>query len=99
MLKQARREVLERQLEESRLGNAMVRLERSRLIVKELKRPTPLAFPLIADQLRDRLSSESFAQRIERMQKQLEQAADVTNWGNKKPAATKSVTTKSTERR
>lgn len=91
LLKQARREVLERQLEESRLGNAMVRLERSRLLIKELPRPTPLAFPLIADQMRDRLSSESFAQRIERMQKQLEQAAEVTKWDGKRSATTKAA--------
>lgn len=75
LLKQARREVLEQQLEEQRLRRALSRLEQSRILVRQLTRPTPLAFPLIADRLRDRLSSESFAQRIERLQASLEQAA------------------------
>ncbi|MGN6545843.1 MAG: ligase-associated DNA damage response DEXH box helicase [Aureliella sp.] len=79
LLKQARREVLEQQLEERRMRQAMLRLEQSRILVHELSRPTPLAFPLIVDRLRDRLSSESFAQRIARLQASLEQAASEAN--------------------
>jgi ATP-dependent Lhr-like helicase len=75
LLKQARREVLEQQLEEQRLRRAMHRIEQSRILVNELERATPLAFPLIVDRLRDRLSSESFAQRVQRLQAALEQAA------------------------
>ncbi len=75
LLKQARREVLEKQLEEERMREALARIARSRLLVMNLPRPTPLAFPLIADRLHDRLSSETFAQRIQRMQQQLEKSA------------------------
>ncbi len=66
-MRQAKREVLEKQLEQQRLMAALERLNRSRVIIQELKRPTPLAFPLLADRLQDRLSSESFTQRIQRM--------------------------------
>ena len=75
LLKQARREVLEQQLEERRMGQAMRRMAASRILVMEPVRLTPLAFPLVADRLRDRLSSESFAQRIQRLQASLELAA------------------------
>jgi ATP-dependent Lhr-like helicase len=39
------------------------------------KRPTPLAFPLLVDRARERVSSESLADRIKRMQLSLERAA------------------------
>jgi ATP-dependent Lhr-like helicase len=76
LLKQARREVLEQQLEEQRLQQAMQRMEGSRILVMSPGRLTPLAFPLVVDRLRDRLSSESFAQRVQRLHSTLEQAAD-----------------------
>ncbi len=76
LLKQAQREVLEQKLEQTRLTQTLARLERSELVVQKLVRPTPLAFPLIVDQLRDRLTSEKLSDRIERMQKSLEAAVD-----------------------
>ena len=75
LLRQAKREVLERQLEQQRLVAALERLANSRVIIQDLTRPTPLAFPLLADRLHDRLSSESFTQRIERMLASLNAAA------------------------
>lgn len=75
LLKQARREVLEQQLEEQRMQRALERMERSRVLVMSPGRLTPLAFPLVADRLRDRLSSETFAQRVQRLQATLEQIA------------------------
>lgn len=75
LLKQARREVLEQQLEEKRMRQAVERMERSRVLIMTPARLTPLAFPLVADRLRDRLSSETFAQRIQRLGSALEQAA------------------------
>jgi ATP-dependent Lhr-like helicase len=47
LLHQAHREVMERQLEASRLGQALVRLARARLRRVELARPSPLGFPLM----------------------------------------------------
>jgi ATP-dependent Lhr-like helicase len=75
LLSQATREVLERQLESTRLGITLQRLSASRVVLTEPKRPTPLAFPLVVDRNRDKVSSESLSDRIRRMQLSLEKAA------------------------
>jgi len=75
LLAQASREVLERQLESTRLGIALKRLSRANVVVTTPKRPTPLAFPLLVDRTRERVSSESIGDRIRRMQLALERAA------------------------
>ena len=75
LLRQAHREVLERQLERSRLGVALHRLSESRVVLTSPKRFTPLAFPLLVDRTRNRVSSETLADRIRRMQLALERAA------------------------
>lgn len=75
LLSQASREVLERQLESTRLGLTLERISAARIVVTQPKRPTPLAFPLLVDRNRERVSSESFADRIRRMQLALEKAA------------------------
>ena len=75
LLSQAHREVLERQLESSRLGRALARLSRAHVVTTTPKRVTPLAFPLLVDRARARVSSESLLDRIRRMQLVLERAA------------------------
>jgi ATP-dependent Lhr-like helicase len=75
LLLQAHREVLEQQLERSRLGRTLARLAASRVTVVELERPSPLAFPLMVERMREKLSSEKLADRVRRMQAQLEKAA------------------------
>ena len=75
LLEQSRREVLQQQLEVSRLMTALQRMEQSRALITTPPRVTPLAFPLLVDKLRERLSSETLAERIRRMQQQLEHAA------------------------
>jgi ATP-dependent helicase Lhr and Lhr-like helicase len=75
LVAQAQREVLERQLESSRLGRTLERLSRARVIVTEPRRTPPLAFPLLVDRARDRVSSETLADRVRRMQLALERAA------------------------
>jgi ATP-dependent Lhr-like helicase len=75
LLTQAHREVLERQLERTRLGRTLQRLSESRVVVTEPKRTPPLAFPLLVDRTRERLSSEKLADRVRRMQRALERAA------------------------
>lgn len=72
LLHQARREVLERQFEENRLRNALKRIAASRLVVVELKKPSPLAFPLLVERLRQGLSSEKLEDRVRRMTRELE---------------------------
>jgi ATP-dependent Lhr-like helicase len=75
LLSQASREVLERQLESTRLGETLQRLSTAAIVVTQPKRPTPLAFPLLVDQTRNRVSSESLGERVRRMQLALERAA------------------------
>ncbi|MEO5589992.1 MAG: ligase-associated DNA damage response DEXH box helicase [Gemmatimonadaceae bacterium] len=75
LLSQAHREVLERQLERTRLGRALQRLSTARLLLTSPPRTPPLAFPLLVDRTRDRVSSEKLVDRIQRMQRSLEKAA------------------------
>jgi ATP-dependent Lhr-like helicase len=75
LLSQAHREVLERQLERTRLGHTLQRLENSRVVITTPARTPPLAFPLLIDRTRERVSSEKLADRIRRMQRSLERAA------------------------
>ena len=67
LLLQAEREVLERQLEASRIGATLRRLEGSRVRLIDVERATPLAFPLLVDRSRARLSSEKLSHRVRRM--------------------------------
>jgi ATP-dependent Lhr-like helicase len=75
LLSQAHREVLERQLESSRLGRTLERVANSRVVVTTPRRTPPLAFPLLVDRTRERVSSESLAERVRRMQRALERDA------------------------
>jgi ATP-dependent Lhr-like helicase len=75
LLSQAHREVLERQLESSRLGRTLERLSASEVILTDPPRTPPLAFPLLVDRTRERVSSEALADRIRRMQLALEREA------------------------
>jgi ATP-dependent Lhr-like helicase len=75
LLFQAHREVLERQLEQSRLGAALARIAAGRIALVDVERPTPLAFPLLVDRAREQVSSERLPDRIRRMAAPLERAA------------------------
>jgi ATP-dependent Lhr-like helicase len=75
LLFQAHREVLERQLEQSRLGRTLERITAGRVTVVDVERPTPLAFPLLVDRAREQVSSEKLGDRIRRMAAPLERAA------------------------
>ena len=72
LLQQAYDEVLDQQLDESRLRSALVRINRQEVILKEVDRFSPLAFPIFVDRLCERLSSEKLLDRIMKMQKELE---------------------------
>ncbi len=76
LLAQSTREVLERQLEYRRLHASLERMAKARLRRVDLEQPTPLAFPIMVDRLRSRLSSEKLAERVRRMQLKLEKRAD-----------------------
>jgi ATP-dependent Lhr-like helicase len=68
LLEQARREVLERELELDRVERTLTRLKARRLVYMEPARVTPLALPLLAEQMRNTLSTEEVADRVARMQ-------------------------------
>lgn len=76
LLAQSRREVLEHQLEASRLKRTLRRIAGCRIVVTDPPKVTPLAFPLLVDKLRERVSSETLADRVARMQAELEAAVD-----------------------
>lgn len=76
LLRQAEREVLERELEYSRLAKAMQRLSTSPLVLRQPERPTPFAFPLMVARLREKLTSEKLADRVRRMQLEFDAASE-----------------------
>ncbi len=78
LLAQAQREVLARQLEQSRLARILQRLAEGEVVLKDVARPTPLAFPLLVERMETALSSESLRERIERMTVTLEKWADAS---------------------
>ena len=75
LLRQATREVLERQLEASRIADGLARLRRSRVLLTQPARPTPFSFPLMVEMFREKLSSEALEARVARMVGELEAAA------------------------
>jgi ATP-dependent Lhr-like helicase len=72
LLAQARQEVLEEQLDRSRLQAALARLRQSELLRQATARPGPLAFPLLAERLNSRLSNESLLERLARLRAEAE---------------------------
>jgi ATP-dependent Lhr-like helicase len=70
LLHQARREVMDRHFEHSRLARTLDRISSSRLVVVEPERLTPLSFPLLMERQASRLTSETIAERVARMRRQ-----------------------------
>jgi len=75
LLAQARREILEKQLELTRLTAVLHRLEDSPMHLIETKNLTPMAFPLWADRLSATLPAGDAASRLEAMLDTLNRAA------------------------
>jgi len=72
LLKQAYREVLDQQMEEVRLRNALERINNGNIIITFPTRATPFCFPILVDGLnRNNLTSEKLEDRIKKMQAQL----------------------------
>lgn len=68
LLRQAHREVMEQQMEEVRLRQALDRIQKSKIVLRFPTQPTPLSFPIIADGLnRNNVTSEKMEDRIKRM--------------------------------
>ncbi len=79
LLYQAKREVLEAQLEFKRIESTLARIEKKQWIFNKTDQLTPLSFPLWAESLQSQtISSESFQSRITRMLKKLESTMEET---------------------
>jgi ATP-dependent Lhr-like helicase len=55
------------QLEEARLRDALERISSQKIIITNPDKPTPFAFPIMVDRLREKLSTEKLEDRIKRM--------------------------------
>jgi ATP-dependent Lhr-like helicase len=67
LLRQAFEEVMDFQLEEARLRKALQRIAGQRIIIKQVEKPSPLAFPIMVDRLREKLTTEKLEDRIKKM--------------------------------
>ncbi len=76
LLAQAEQELLAQELDVRQLAEVLQRMQGQDLTLHALKRPTPLAFPLLVERFREKLSNESLAERIARMVAELEASAD-----------------------
>ncbi len=74
LLGQATREVLESELEFTRMVSALERMRGMRRVVVDVAAATPLAYPLFVARLREQLSSEALADRVRRMEVAMERA-------------------------
>lgn len=72
LLRQAYQEVLDQQMEETRLRDMLHRIQQSAIILTFPERLTPFCFPIKVDSMREDLSSEKLEDRVRRMQLQLE---------------------------
>lgn len=67
LLRQAYEEVMDFQLEEARLRAALERISHQKIRITYPDKPTPFAFPIIVDRLREKLTSEKLEDRIKKM--------------------------------
>lgn len=68
LIKQAHEEMLQFQLEESRLRQALDRIRKQKIIIKETGKPTPFSFPIMVDFMREKMTSEKLEDRIKKLQ-------------------------------
>ncbi|MEO8512426.1 MAG: ligase-associated DNA damage response DEXH box helicase [Ignavibacteria bacterium] len=72
LIKQAYEEMLQFQLEEYRLRIALKRIREQKIIITHPGRPTPFAFPIMVDFMREKMSSEKLEDRVRKMQLKFE---------------------------
>jgi len=74
-LTQARREVLEQELELTRLRDTLTELHARALAYRPVARATPFGFALMVERFREKLTTEKLSDRVARMLRELEKAA------------------------
>ena len=67
LLEQAHREVLNQELEHQRLASALSRIGQQCICWQAIDKPSPFAFPLMLERLRESLSNEKLQERLARM--------------------------------
>ncbi len=75
LLGQAQREVMEQELELSRLRETLDELHGRQLAYCDIKRATPFGFALMVERFREKVSTEKLSERVARMLRELEKAA------------------------
>ncbi|HMU60002.1 MAG TPA: helicase-related protein, partial [Chitinophagaceae bacterium] len=71
LLRQSYQEVLDQQMEETRLRDMLQRIQQSTIILSFPMQLTPFCFPIKVDSMREDLSSEKLEDRVRKMQQQL----------------------------
>jgi len=71
LLRQSYEEVMDFELEEARLRKALERIAKQDIILKTSSQITPFAFPILVDRLREKFTTESLQDRIQKMLQQL----------------------------
>jgi ATP-dependent helicase Lhr and Lhr-like helicase len=67
LLRQAFEEVMDFQLEEARLRRALERITNQKITITNPDKPTPFAFPIMVDRMREKLTTEKLEDRIKKM--------------------------------
>lgn len=70
LLKQAYREVYDNYMESERMEHVLKRLCTLEVILTHPEKPTPFAFPIMVDRLRERVSTESLEERVKKLLRQ-----------------------------
>jgi ATP-dependent Lhr-like helicase len=72
LLAQATHEVMESELEQTRLRETLAQLRERALVIVDAEAPTPFAYPLFVARFREQLSTEELATRVSRMEAAME---------------------------
>ena len=75
LLTQAQREVMEQELELTRLRETLEELHARHVAFREIKRATPFGFALMVERFREMVTTEKLSDRVARMVRELEKAA------------------------
>lgn len=67
LLRQAYEEVMDFQLEEARMRRALERINQQKIVLRHPEKPSPFAFPIMVDRLREKLTSEKLEDQVRRM--------------------------------
>jgi ATP-dependent Lhr-like helicase len=67
LIRQSHQEVKDYQLENKRISKSLERLKELKILLNEIKTPTPFSFPLLVERLKNTLSNEPIEKRVEKL--------------------------------